>query len=189
MTMTKEQIIQRIIDQEIYVNASTFVRDLLETDADYFDDLAPCLIADDWREPVTEAIQDGTAATLADLITEFGFLIDDVDPDELDTSDPVEPLETVGLAHCRSAILNQIDGNEWQDVAEHMDIDPYTEEALQHWLVSDWLADKLEAVGGLVARDVMGFEVWGRTECGQSLTMDGTLSAVADLIMSKTEEA
>ena len=48
--------------------------------------------------------------------------------------------------------------------------------------MSDWLADKLESIGACVARDVMGFEVWGRTECGQSLTMDSDINKVAELL-------
>ena len=43
------------------------------------------------------------------------------------------------------------------------DIDPYYREALEHWIVSDWLADKLEAKGEKVDRDFAGLTVWACT--------------------------
>lgn len=66
----------------------------------------------------------------------------------------------------------------WEDAGE----EPDNIEALQHWIVSDWLADKLEEIGALVSRDILGFNVWGRTECGQGLDYDSDLRQVAALI-------
>jgi len=63
----------------------------------------------------------------------------------------------------------------WDDAGD----EPPRIEALQHWIVSEWLADKLEANGALVARDVLGFDIWGRTDCGQSLTYNSDLQVVA----------
>lgn len=66
----------------------------------------------------------------------------------------------------------------WDNAIE----EPPTVEALQFWIVSDWLAHKLEDAGALVARDVLGFALWGRTECGQSLAYDSDLNAVAEML-------
>ena len=52
-------------------------------------------------------------------------------------------------------------------------------EVLQHWIVSDWLAEKLENAGEPVARDVAGVNIWGRTCCGQSIDMDGAILNLA----------
>lgn len=62
--------------------------------------------------------------------------------------------------------------------------EPPVIEALQHWLVSGWLADKLEQVGAMVVRDVLGFHIWGRSDYGQCLTLNADLQAVAKLLDS-----
>lgn len=40
-------------------------------------------------------------------------------------------------------------------------------EALEFWIVSDWLAGKLEDHGELVTKDFLGLTIWGRTTSGQ----------------------
>lgn len=60
--------------------------------------------------------------------------------------------------------------------------EPPFQESLQYWIVTDWLAEKLESVGAMVAHDVLGFAIWGRSERGQSLTMDSDLNKVAKLL-------
>ncbi|KAE8546186.1 hypothetical protein [Marinobacter nauticus] len=184
---TIEQNISRIIEKEIFVNASTFVADMQATELcdrlpNTFEKLIECSVKDDWREPVIEAVQDITPAGLfdlceymvIDLYTKDGRIVTDtlaetIDHDNVDRSPVIKAIE---------------DGDQWQDVGEYLSLDPFTVEALQHWLVSDWLAEKLERVGALIAVDVMGFNIWGRTECGQSLEYDSTLKAVAKLIES-----
>jgi len=185
--MTIKETIARLIDQDIYTNASTMVQDLTNEGSHWVDDLVPCLVSDDWEEPVRESLQDITPAGLLDvaellateLVTKTGYV---VGPDDVDTMD-VDSLD-------RQPIIDLIDEDDrWQEVADHLDIDPYVREALQHWLVSDYLAEALEDVGALVARDVLGFSIWGRTECGQGLEYDGDLRKVAELIEARLAEA
>ncbi len=42
---------------------------------------------------------------------------------------------------------------------ESDDPDAY-HEALEHWIITDWLADKLEAKGEMVNKDVLGLTIW-----------------------------
>lgn len=71
----------------------------------------------------------------------------------------------------------------YQDVCEELDIEPYEREVFEHWIVSDWLADKLEAKGEKVDRDFGGMIVWARTTTGQAISMDSVIEAIrADLI-------
>lgn len=152
--MTIEQIIERIIEQEIFVNASTMVTDLCDEGSHWSEHLVDCMGAPDYSEP-----PEGYAV---DYQGPYGYTWAD------DEGNAATDFETQDEA-IRAA---------WEDSGE----EPEIQEALQFWLVSDWLADKLEQAGAPLARDVLGFNVWGRTECGQSLTMDGTLHAVAALI-------
>lgn len=69
--------------------------------------------------------------------------------------------------------------NDWQDLCTDHDIDPYDREVFEHWIVTDWLADKLEAKGEKVDRDFAGMTVWARTTTGQSISIDGVIVEIA----------
>lgn len=153
---TTEDIIQRIVEQEVYVNASMMISSLVEaSDLVPFEELLPCLEQPDYSEA-----QEGYIIKRDGMFGEWNVWLDD----ELGTS------VASNLGTEREAIAAT-----WEDDGEEAP----REEALQHWLVSDWLADKLEAAGAMVARDVLGFNVWGRSECGQALTEDSDILAVA----------
>ena len=53
------------------------------------------------------------------------------------------------------------------------------EEALEHWIVSDWLADKLAEENEMVTKDFLGLTIWGRTTSGQSIDMDYVIQKIA----------
>jgi len=65
-----------------------------------------------------------------------------------------------------------------QAACEHDGVDPYQTEIFEHWAVTDWFADKLEAAGEKVDRDFAGLCVWGRTTTGQNMTMDGVVQRI-----------
>ena len=74
-----------------------------------------------------------------------------------------------------------IDGlDEWQDAVR--DTDP--QEVFEWWLVSDWLAEELDALGCPLIRNGYG-NWWGRTCTGQAILMDGTLQDAARRILSR----
>lgn len=158
-----ETIVQRLIDQDIFVNASTLISELARNEEGrYIDDLAPCLSAPDYSEaPDGYTVRDESGC--GDWVFEV----------EGETMGPSIEHETEHAAIVAA----------WEDSGD----EPDDIEALQHWVVSDYLADELEAIGALVARDVLGFEIWGRTECGQSLTMDSDLRKVAERIKARLD--
>ena len=53
-------------------------------------------------------------------------------------------------------------------------------EALEHWIVSGWLAGELKARGEMVTEDFMGLPIWGRTCSGQAILLDGVICAIYD---------
>lgn len=69
---------------------------------------------------------------------------------------------------------------DWQALCEENDIEPYQREVFEHWIVSDWLADQLEARGEKVDRDFAGMIVWARTTTGQGIASDSVIVAIAD---------
>lgn len=70
----------------------------------------------------------------------------------------------------------------WQDACDAAGVEPYQREIYEHWIVSDWLADKLAENGEKVDTDFAGLTVWARTTTGQAISMDSVIQKiVADL--------
>lgn len=67
----------------------------------------------------------------------------------------------------------------WRMVCEERGIEPYQREVFEHWIVSDWLADQLEARGEKVDKDFAGMIVWARTTSGQGIASDSVIEAIA----------
>jgi hypothetical protein len=79
-----------------------------------------------------------------------------------------------------------IDFDTWQKLCQSESIDPQENEVLEHWIVSDWLADKLEEKGETVVDDLYGLTVWGRTTSGQSISMDHVIRQITQELHSDT---
>ena len=58
---------------------------------------------------------------------------------------------------------------------------PESREVYEHWIITDWLATKLEMEHELVIRDFHGLIIWGRTTTGQPMSMDGVIQRIAAL--------
>ena len=157
---------ERIIKQEISTNASTLISSLCRLEnpesmnVDQEALISICLQPDYSVAPDGYEIERSDGAYYWHREAEGQF-------DETESSDAVF---NTPEAACSDA---------WQDYGDTPD--DYTE-ALQHWIVSDWLAEKIMDVGGMAATDVCSFSIWGRSECGQGLDMDSTLKAVVELL-------
>lgn len=57
-------------------------------------------------------------------------------------------------------------------------IEPHEREIFEHWIVTDWLAGKLEDKGERIDRDFAGLCVWGRTTTGQGIAMDSIVQEI-----------
>lgn len=65
-----------------------------------------------------------------------------------------------------SSLLSSKNGDEGDDMNSH-------------WLVSDWLVEKLQAKGERVERDFAGLAVWGRAVGGRPIWMDDVICQTA----------
>lgn len=74
---------------------------------------------------------------------------------------------------------------DWQDLCGDFNIEPYESEVYEHWIVSSWLADKLEAAGERVDKDFAGLCVWGRTCTGQAILLDRVICEIYDAMMER----
>lgn len=76
-----------------------------------------------------------------------------------------------------------IESGDWRELGESAGIDPYQREIFEHWFVTEWFADRLEAKGEKVDKDFAGHCVWARTTTGQGIASDSVVQAIhADLV-------
>lgn len=67
---------------------------------------------------------------------------------------------------------------DWQEACEIDGLEPYQHEIYEHWIVSDWLADRLAENGEKVDKDFAGLTVWARTTTGQAISMDSVIQKI-----------
>ena len=60
---------------------------------------------------------------------------------------------------------------------QYKDGEDYPEEALEHWLVSTWLANRLREEGEMVV-EFLGLTIWGRTTSGQAIYIDSVIEDI-----------
>ncbi|MGO4440262.1 hypothetical protein [Rhizobium sp. RAF56] len=83
-----------------------------------------------------------------------------------------------------TAEASPLDASGWQELCEEFDIEPYQREIFEHWIISDWLADQLEAKGEKVDKDFAGLTVWARTTTGQTIYCDWVIEQIATEVNS-----
>lgn len=89
---------------------------------------------------------------------------------------PGEPANhTVDIA---AGHIRQIWVDDAQEACEWDSIEPHINEIFEYWAISEWLADKLEAKGEAIARDLAGLTVWGRTTTGQAIFLDPVIAEI-----------
>jgi hypothetical protein len=74
-----------------------------------------------------------------------------------------------------------------EDACEDWDLEPIDSEVFEHWIVSDWLADKLAEKGEKVDKDFAGLTVWARTTTGQGIASDAVIERIYDEMHSDAE--
>ena len=76
----------------------------------------------------------------------------------------------------------EVCANDWRELCEEENIDTfdYQAEVYEHWLVTEWLADRLEEQGQKVLRDFFGLTVWCRCTTGQAILLDHVISKIAE---------
>lgn len=110
------------------------------------------------------------------------------DEQAMDLCCPLEDYESAAIeagwawdseAHCWSHSLPDMpDAMTAEEACEYSGIEPYDREIYEHWIVSDWLAEKLEAKGERIDSDFHGLTVWGRTTTGQGIAMDSVIEEI-----------
>jgi hypothetical protein len=65
-----------------------------------------------------------------------------------------------------------------EEVCREQNLEPYQWEVFEHWIVSDWFADKLIEAGEKVDKDFAGLCIWARTTTGQAIYADAVIERI-----------
>lgn len=166
---------ERIVRSDVLYCVSSLISSLNNPEAceimgvDYDDVLSVC-VSDDWETPAREYI-DGLDADELQDIAEY-LDVEGADAWEAESMESAS-MEAAIVAHCEE------DPDQWRELCDYCRIDSEIVEALEHWIVSTWLARKLEDLGEMVCRDICGLTVWGRRTTGQTISVDHVMLTIA----------
>lgn len=172
---------------------------------EYPDDLLALYQQDDWEAPGRYFIEeDADLSQLEEIADKYGYWSDVLEESNVPIVEEFErnedtlyvvagKLETEYddeddardaaidsvLPAIREKVAALVDAEAcgWQEVCDEYDLDPEIREVYEHWLVSGWLARKLEAKGEVVG-EFAGLTIWGRCTTGQSIYMDGVIETI-----------
>lgn len=103
----------------------------------------------------------------------FGYASD---TEDIDLEDWLTPDKDSEL---REAIIKLITSDdEYREIGQEFDIEPYQHEVYEHWIVDSWFAARLREKGEIVF-DFCDFTIWGRCAMGQSISMDYVIEQIA----------
>lgn len=119
----------------------------------------------------------------------------DVTEQAMELASPLDDWEEAAIqaGYSRGGFADGDDGESWegwfnadnqerhdtaQEACEANDLEPYQREVFEHWIVSDWLADKLIEHGEKVDKDFAGLTVWARTTTGQGIASDSVIERI-----------
>lgn len=128
-----------------------------------------CSPIDDWEEAASQEGWTMDYAKAETIAQDHGYTTQGLGPDL--KINPAYGNDDNGMSEA-------FDGT-WQELCEWAGIEPYQREVFEHWIVSDWLADKLEAKGEKVAKDIGGMTIWARTTTGQGIASDYVIERIA----------
>ena len=162
---------ERIVRNEVHYCVSHLVSQIMRAPDTWLelgvdeDDAYRLAEIEDFESAALENIEDADADDLRDFLTDR----------DVDFEDGTSIAELRELA--RVEVREQSGAD--REYCEHAGIDPERSDVFEHWIVSDWLARKLEAAGHPVARDFLGLTIWGRPTTGQAIRLDSVILRIA----------
>jgi hypothetical protein len=119
--------------------------------------------------------RDYPIAELCAQALELASPIDDYEEAAIQAGWKIDADKDIGLQQDRN---NYLVAESWRDACKQSNIEPYDREVFEHWAVTDWFADKLEAAGEKVDKDFADLCVWARTTTGQAIHADGVIERI-----------
>lgn len=154
---TNQEICQKLVNREIIHCCSIMVSELLKSN----DDIG------DYR--IDEILDLCTALDYESAAYDEGWRIyeDPIGDKRFYNEDQTDEVNTLTS-----------EAQNWQELCEEQSIDPYNREVFEHWIVTKWFAEKLQAHGEIVG-ELFDFHIWGRCTTGQAILLDGVIRRIA----------
>lgn len=169
MTDQSQRNADRLVDQNVYCCVSTLVGTAMREGWD--SDLLIDNVAyrTDWETAANEYLLTLSSVEMARLCEENGVEVP-ANPETL-----VPDLHYAMMDHLRKLGL-------FQDFCQSSSrsIEPHEDAVYEHWVVSDWLADKLKEKGECICLHWQGLTIWGRCTTGQRISMDSVVCEIAE---------
>lgn len=161
-TAEGQRILSDFVGREVIHCVSGLISDLCKAglyhESCSFGELhSEVLIRDDWETPASDHIRTMCSADTQAYVEKHGYS---------------------NYGHQAKQILQGLAARDYEEFCGDFGIEPHQVEALEHWIVSDWLADRLIARGEMVDKGVHGLIVWGRTCSGQAIHLDGVIADI-----------
>jgi len=148
---TQEQV-RKLVDEHVNDNVSELVLHLAENqNHEYVEEVYSILDQPDYVNPACDA----GINVMQDDFNSFWITSPDEDPDG--------PYDAEAEA--------------WQAACENHNIESYTNEAYEWYIVSDWMKFQLEKRGEMVA-EIFGLNIWGRACSGQAIYLDYVMQTI-----------
>lgn len=171
----------------------------------YPDDVQNLFVREDWEEPARYFIeQDADIDQLEEIADKYGYWSDVLEEsgmpvvEEFETADGDlryyfgvsdlfddeddarnEAIESV-LPTIREKVWALVDAEAAgpREICDEYSLDPEQHEVYEHWIVSNWLAKRLEEYGE-VTGEFADLTIWGRCTTGQSIALDWVMQKIA----------
>jgi len=194
---TKEEIVNRLIQHDVLVCQSSLISALLakegELDGFSWDEVqnlyrSPGLVPNQFRYVINLDERGEFWAHVEDLdgrevfrIASVEMLNDIIEMGYMEHSEDAE-----GVGYYLRKVLNLIpaDSTILEGDQEPTQEEEECREIYEWWAVSKWLYEELDDIDAPVLSNDYGWW-WGRTETGQSLTMDADLNKIAADLLSR----
>lgn len=160
-----QEKVGKLVERGVISNVSQLVNDLTGSDLgeDWFDMHRATPDADDYNDNIPDSI---TVQIHGSNDTGWSYVIN-------------SPGRQTKASDFNTEFLA------WQAVYDHESLDyPDGREVFEHWIVSEWFADKLEAAGEVIEKDFHGLTIWGRTCSGQAILLDSVICDIYDALQS-----
>jgi len=162
MTGEYQSKVDTFVYKEVLTSANQLIQALNASDlreGEYSEELIELTGSNDYLEPAIYEIENAT--DLSEYTQWFSSVLN------------ADSTELLIIA------LNNLDDSDIQAFCDHFGIEPQFNEVLEHWIVSDHLANKLREHDQIVA-DIYGLTIWGRYTSGQAISMDGVICDIYD---------
>ena len=85
---------------------------------------------------------------------------------------------------CNELVEYASENDDYIEFDNILDEDNEYKDIFQCFIISEWLYDRLDSIGGCIAQ-FKGFYIWGRTDFGQSMEMNHELKTIAKNVIER----